>query len=133
MSEIAAEELLSEEDAAFLKSKEFSHSVTQVDGFVHVVIHNYQMPKAYSPQATDLLLRLPPNFPLAHPDMFWTFPHVRLQNGQYPDRADQFDVNFQERRWQRWSRHIDASQWRPGTDNLKTFLGTIKRELEKGV
>jgi len=126
-------ELLAEEDVAYLFSKGYNAEASQVDGFVHLVIRNFPFPAPYTPNASDLLLRLPPNFPSAKPDMFWTFPHVRLGTGAYPDRADQFDVQYQGRQWQRWSRHFPADHWRPGTDNLKTYLGTIRRELQKGI
>lgn len=125
------EELLAEEDVQHLKDKGYIFEVERAAGFICVVIRNFPLPAGYNPQTTDLLLRLPPNFPMACPDMFWTFPHVRLANGAYPKAADVFDVQFQGRQWQRWSRHPEASCWRPGTDNLRTFLGTIRRELQK--
>lgn len=126
-------ELLAEEDVAYLISKGYDAEASQVDGFVHLVIRKFPFPAPYTPNASDLLLRLPPNFPSAKPDMFWTSPHVRLGTGAYPQRADQFDVQHQARQWQRWSRHFPADQWRPGTDNLKTYLGTIRCELQKGI
>ena len=126
-------ELLAEEDGAYVISKGYETEASQVDGFVHLVIRNFAFPAAYTPNSSDLLLRLPPNFPSAKPDMFWTFPHVRLGTGGYPRAADQFDVQYQGRQWQRWSRHFSADHWRPGTDNLKTYLGTIRRELQKGI
>lgn len=126
-------EVLGEEDVAYLTSKGYDAEATQVDGLVHLVIRNFPFPAQYTPNASDLLLRLPPNFPSAKPDMFWTFPHVRLSTGAYPQTADCFDVQYLGRQWQRWSRHFAADQWRPGTDNLKTYLGTIRRELQKGI
>jgi hypothetical protein len=127
------EELLAEEDVKHLKDKGHVFDVQREEGFICVAIRNFPLPTGYNLQTTDLLLRLPLNFPLACPDMFWTFPHVRLANGAYPKAADVLDVQFQGRQWQRWSRHPDVSSWRPGTDNLKTFLGTIRRELQKGI
>lgn len=127
------EDLLAEEDILHLKGKDYAFEVERWAGFICVVIRNFPLPAAYNPQRTDLLLRLAPNFPMACPDMFWTFPHVRLANGAHPTAADVFNEQFQGRVWQRWSRHPDASRWRPGTDNLKTFLGTIRQELQKGI
>ncbi len=134
MSTPGAAELLSEEDLRYLTGKAYQFEVTQAEsGLVCVVIRSFPLPAAYTPTLTDLLLRLPPNFPLARPDMFWTHPHVRLTSGTWPKSADQFDVQFAGRQWQRWSRHFDATLWRPGTDDLDTFLGTIRRELQKGI
>jgi hypothetical protein len=126
-------ELLAEEDLQYLAAKGYEFEAARADGFVCVLIRGFTLSTAYSPSSTDLLLRLPLNFPMARPDMFWTFPYVKLPSGAYPQAADQFDVEFEGRRWQRWSRHSEASQWRPGTDNLKTYLGTIRRELLKGI
>ncbi|MGJ5814464.1 E2/UBC family protein [Paludibaculum fermentans] len=128
----AAQQLLSDEDRAHLELKGYEYDVSQTNGLVHVIIKNFNLPPIYTPNVTDLLLRLPPNFPLAKPDMFWTFPHVRLANGAFPNRADQFDVSYQDRQWQRWSRHFEGNSWRPGSDNLRSFLATIRGELEKG-
>jgi len=128
-----AADLLADEDLLYLREKEYNFEALEDGGFICVVIRSFSLPSAYTPNTTDLLLRLPPNFPLARPDMFWTFPHVKLVNGANPQAADQFDVQFQGRQWQRWSRHFEASHWRPGTDNLKSFLGTIRRELMKGI
>jgi len=34
------------------------------------------------------------------------------------------------RSWQRWSRHIQG-QWRPGIDNLATYLAYVRRCLDR--
>ena len=127
-----AQQLLSDEDLTYLETKGYSYDVSQTDGLVCVVIRNLRLPPLYTPSETDLLVRLPPNFPLAKPDMFWTFPHVGLANGAFPDKADQFDVSYQGRQWQRWSRHFEGNHWRTGSDNLRSFLATIRGDLEKG-
>jgi len=133
MALVAVEELLLEEDLEFLRQKAFSFDADRVNAFVHVIIRGYQLPAGlYTPAATDLLIRLPANYPLLHPDMFWMFPAVRLGNGNYPDRADQFET-FGDRQWQRWSRHMDAKNWRPSVDRLQAYLATIRRDLSKGL
>ena len=86
------EELLAEEDVQHLKDKGYIFEVERAAGFICVVIRNFPLPAGYNPQTTDFLLRLPPNFPMACPDMFWTFPHVRLANGAYPKAADVFSM-----------------------------------------
>ncbi len=127
-------DLLAEEDLRYLQEKGYQFTVTQTDSLIYLVIKQYLLQAAYTPNQVDLLLRLPPNFPMARPDMFWTFPHVRLAaTNTYPQAAETFDVNYQDHQWQRWSRHLPAALWRPGIDNLKTFLGTIRRELQKGI
>jgi hypothetical protein len=128
-----AQVLLAGEDQQHLQDKGYDFAVAQNAGFICVLIRNFMLASRYTPTTCDVLLRLPPNFPMAKPDMFWTNPHVRLTNGSYPPQADVFDVNFDGRQWQRWSRHLDSAQWRPGKDNLRTFLGIIRRELQEGL
>ena len=127
-----AEVLLAEEDQQHLKDKAYEFTASQEAGFVCVLIRNFALASRYTPNSCDLLVRLPPNFPMAKPDCFWTNPHVKLTNGSYPPRADVINVNYDGRQWQQWSRHLDAAQWRPGKDNLRTFLGIIRRELQEG-
>ncbi len=131
MATLAPEQLLSPDDLAFLREKQVCFEAEQVGALVHVVVHEYALPQGYRPSVVDLLLRLPVNFPLAAPDMFWTDPEVRLSSGGYPAASSHFE-EYGGRRWQRWSRHF-AQAWRVGTDNLRTFWGSIRRELQKGI
>jgi hypothetical protein len=131
-SSVTAEVLLSEEDLQHLRDKQYEYVVRQDAGFVCVVIRNLQLATRYVPNVTDLLVRLPPNFPMAKPDMFWTYPHVKLSKGSFPSRADVFNLAYEGRQWQQWSRHLDAANWRPGRDSLRTFLGIIRSELQEG-
>jgi hypothetical protein len=127
----ATGQLLSSADLAYLQEKNYTFDVATVGGVVFLIIRAYQLPPAYTPRSTDLLLKLPPNFPISKPDMFWTFPHVRLVNGSQPSSANVFDTQHQNRQWQRWSRHTTI--WRPGVDDLRTFLSLIHQELQKGI
>lgn len=52
---------------------------------------------------------------------------VKLSSGAFPNRADYYDPGADG--WQRWSRHSD---WRPGIDNLRTKLASVRRELVRG-
>jgi hypothetical protein len=130
--EAAWETLLAEEDLSHLREKAYQFEARQEAGFVNVIIRNFRLSAKYALSKTDLLLRLPPNFPMAKPDMFWTFPHVRLAGGSFPPQADVLDVILEGRQWQRWSRHLADTQWRPGRDNLRVFLGIIRQELQEG-
>src|SRR5581483_2825851 len=130
---VVGEELLSEEDAAFLKRKGWECEVRAAGvnerKELFIVFHAYAMPQKYKPRAVDLLVRQLPGYPERGMDMFWTRPEVTLAaNGQKPDRAD-ISENYLELSWQRWSRHLNG--WRPETDNLETFFAAIQRELYK--
>lgn len=86
----------------------------------------------YTPQSADLLIIVPNGYPNTKLDMFWTHPDVSLPNGGVPLRADVHEQHG-GRNWQRWSRHIADGKWRPGVDNLRTYMTTVKTELAKGL
>lgn len=121
---------LPELDDDFLTAKGFNFEVKEEGGFLHLVLHAYPMPGAYKPGVVDLLLRLPAGYPNAKPDMFWTRPNVTLASGAIPTTAN-VQETYLGLPWQRWSRH--GNGWRPGVDGLRSFLATIRRELEKGI
>jgi hypothetical protein len=76
-----------------------------------------------------LLLRLPAGFPDVHPDMFWLDPPVQTVTG-LPIAGTQVHEVHLGRSWQRWSRHV-IGNWRPGIDNLSTYLAYIRRCLDQ--
>jgi hypothetical protein len=84
----------------------------------------------FTPTSTDLLIRIPPQYPLAPLDMWYCAPSIRLvsTNG-YPTAADQFET-FLGVSWQRFSRHLAGGSWKPGVDGLRTFFTFIFAELQ---
>lgn len=81
-----------------------------------------------TPPVTDLMIRIPAQYNMAKLDMWYCDPPV-THNGRYPTAAEHFEV-YLDRRWQRFSRHLNEGQWRAGVDNLRTFLRHIYRELQ---
>jgi hypothetical protein len=131
MTAPGAIEELPESDREFLDEKGWRCSVENVGGFIHVIIHDFELPSAYTPVRCDLLVRLPAGYPNANPDMFWTKPDVQLIGGNWPMNANVWE-EFSGSRWQRWSRHFPDGRWRAGIDGLDTFLASIRRELAAG-
>jgi E2/UBC family protein E len=122
--------MLSEGDEAYLRGQGFEYEVIPEGQMFSLVIQGFRLPAGYEPPVVDLLLRLPGGFPDAAPDMFWTHPIVSYGGGGVPP-ATQDRLNSNGRIWQRWSRHL-AVAWRPGVDNLQTYLRLIRTDLEKG-
>jgi hypothetical protein len=117
---------LREQDQSFLESLGYSYSVEVSGGFVNVVLANFPTP-CLAPCHVDLLLRLPIGFPDATPDMFWVSPALTAKGGAAIPGTE-LTENHLGRSWQRWSRHI-GGQWRPGVDNLETYLAYVRRAL----
>jgi hypothetical protein len=122
--------MLTPEDESHLAALGNPHAVSVAEGMLNLVISAYKLPEGYEPQQVDLLLRLPAGFPDAAPDMFWTSPIVSYVGGGEP-AATSDRLQFDGRVWQRWSRHL-AQAWRPGIDNLQTYLRLIRTDLEAG-
>lgn len=112
-------------DQAVLDELDRPYEVGSDGAFVTIVVSAFQLPRGIQPEQSDLLLRLPPGFPDAAPDMFWLEPAVSGPDGVVIAGTESREV-YLDRTWQRWSRHI-AGQWRPGIDNLGTYLAYIRR------
>ena len=94
-----------------------------------VLLKQFSLPiSRFDAPSADCLILLPSSYPDIPPDMFFTFPWLRLAgSNRYPTRAN-VPFQFLERGWQRWSRH--NSQWRPGIDGIWTMLKRIELALE---
>lgn len=120
---------LREQDREFLDSIGLTYTATIDGGFANVIIENFSTATGLSPQKVDLLLRLPFGFPDAAPDMFWFSPKVTTTDGALIPGTEVTET-WVKRPWQRWSRHI-AQQWRPGIDNVETYLAYVRRCLRQ--
>lgn len=121
---------LPRKDASFLESKGFPYELKQFGQELYLVLKDWKFPPAYSPEQADVLIIISPAYPLGPLDMFWTNPSIRLKSGAWPQASEPHQVLSDGKQWQRWSRHIT---WRPGTDNLQTFIKAITAEINKGI
>ena len=120
--------MLPSDDRAYLAERfpEFDESVA--DGMLCVVLPGYSPPSGLAPNRADLLLRLSPNYPDVPPDMWWFHPAVtRLDGGAIPNT--QVTEQYLGKTWQRWSRHLESHQWRPGADSLPSYLAVLEKNL----
>lgn len=121
---------LPEIDRTYLKEKQLVFREVQDGGTKGVVIQNWQLPSGkFNYNAIDLLVLLPPGYPDAPPDMFYVFPHLILSDINRPAKAADVPFQFDNKNWQRWSRHFGAHEWRSGIDCLMTFLKKVETAL----
>lgn len=92
-------------------------------GWRFLVISDYALPAGFTPSRVQLLLKLPPSFPDAAPDMFWVRPTVRTPSGCVP-RSTCIE-RLLGRDWQRFSWHLKQGAWRPGISTLGDFLRCV--------
>ena len=93
-------------------------------------MHEYPLPAGYTPQSTRLLVKLPPAFPDAQPDMFWVSPSLRTSAGALPAGAS--DEQVLNTIWQRFSWHLKEGAWQPGVSTLRDFMRCIRARFERG-
>lgn len=107
----------------------YAYEVVADGGFLALVVKDVAMPTGIDPATSSILVRLPPGFPDAAPDMFWLDPPVKGPTGQVIPGTESTQA-FLDRTWQRWSRHIQH-QWRPGVDSLATYLAYVRHCLNQ--
>lgn len=116
-------------DHDYLQARAPGHAVSLEAGMISVVIPSFPLPSGFTTAAADLLLRLAPGYPDVAPDMWWFEPAVRRTDGQVI-AATESQETYLGRTWQRWSRHLQAGQWRSGIDSLESYLALVRKELD---
>ncbi|APR86268.1 Hypothetical protein A7982_11617 [Minicystis rosea] len=102
----------------------------QPDGWTFVVVHEYALPNGYQPRSVKLLVKLPPLFPEAQPDMFWLAPAVKTSADAVPAGAS--IEQALDSSWQRFSWHLKPGAWKPGVSTLRDFMRCIRARFERG-
>lgn len=108
------------------------HQTELEGGMTCVVLQAFRVPAGLNVSETDMLLRLPPGFPDAAPDMFWCDPAVRRADGAAIAQSDVTEP-YLGRQWQRFSRHLTPGEWRPGLDSIDSFIVLIRKTLSQGL
>ena len=96
----------------------------QPDEWTFLVIPNHALPDGFSPNQVQLLVKLPPGFPDAAPDMFWVHPEVKTPNGTVPRSTSAERLLGKD--WQRFSWHLAAGAWKPGLSTLRDYLRYVQ-------
>lgn len=121
---------LPEFDQNYLQDKDFIFRDILCNGHKGLIISEFVLPsRKYNLDKVDLLILLPQGYPDISPDMFYLFPAVVLMPGNLTVKAANVKLNFENKEWQRWSRHSPAQTWRPGIDGLHTYLKKVETAL----
>jgi hypothetical protein len=109
----------------------YTHSefLRQADGWTWLRIAQCPLNEGYAPPTATLLVKLPPSFPDAAPDMFWLFPPVKTASGAAPQGTSMLAMLGQE--WQQFSWHLQPGSWVPGVSTLRDYLRCVRSRLEK--
>lgn len=120
-----------ERDAAFLREREFDwEAVPDPGGSAYVIVKDFPVHAGgFTPASTDLMIRIPPQYPMTPLDMWYCNPPIRIAaNGQFAAASEVMESHL-GKNWQRFSRHLNGG-WRPGVDGLRSFFSLIQRELQ---
>ena len=117
-------------DTDFLRDRGLVHELTADANMTCVVFPGWTLPAGYDRAVSDLLIRLPAQYPDTAPDMWWFDPAIRLASGTQLQATEVVEQHL-GRHWQRWSRHLTPGQWKSGIDGLENYLALIRRELER--
>ena len=98
-----------------------------------LLIHDYPPPQGFTTERTLLALEIPPTYPNAQIDMFYTNPPLALATGRPIDRT-QVSARIAGVDFNGWSRHRGPqSQWDPASDNVMTHLALVESAMAKEV
>lgn len=101
----------------------------QADGWTWLTFADFRLNDAFKPECATLLIKLPPGFPDAAPDMFWLHPPVSTAAGGVPQGASMAEMLGKT--WQQFSWHLAAGAWVPGVSTLRDYLRCVRARLEK--
>ncbi|MEO6803180.1 MAG: E2/UBC family protein [Granulicella sp.] len=117
-------------DAAFLAERGSAFELLpDPNGGAFLIIKNFDVSTGgFTPATTDLMVRIPPQYPITQLDMWYCDPPIRIAaTGQFATASEVMEPHL-GRTWQRFSRHLNGS-WKPGVDSLRSFFVFIQREL----
>ncbi len=123
--------LLPRSDIEYLTEQGVPHQIEAESDMVCVVIPQWPLPDRLDRGSADLLVRLSPGYPDVPPEMWWFSPAVHLANGTDLPGTDVVERHL-NRHWQRWSRHLNDGQWKPGIDGLESYLTLIRQDIQQG-
>lgn len=122
---------LPESDQKYLTEKEYVFREVSNNGHKGLIISGFALPEGkYDHDIVDLLLLIPQGYPDVMPDMFYLYPQVLLMPNKQIPKAANVKFEFDNKPWQRWSRHSPAQNWRSGIDGLHTYLKKVERALQ---
>jgi hypothetical protein len=118
--------ILPEEDVETLEKMSLQWE-TLLSPSMWLMIYNYPIPDGYNVKNVDLALTITSSYPATEIDMAYFFPPL-VKNNNKPINAVS-DQPIDGKIFQRWSRHRQPGDWKPGIDNLATHLSLVDNWL----
>lgn len=93
-----------------------------------VILDKFKVPAGFNHPLAGLALLIDPMYPDIQIDMAYFKPDLARADGKGINALSTHHLDGQI--WQRWSRHREPNQWRPGFDNVETHLLYVSSFLE---
>lgn len=114
-----------------------SHYCPGKHGDYLIIVPGVLLPKGYRETICTILFIVPPGFPGARPDHFFTDIEIRLASGAIPKATviahPEGRGNFCHPSWPQWSRSMwwswHLQMWNPNRDGLYTYMKVITQRL----
>lgn len=120
--------MLTDSDRRVLDGLGLAWSVAAEGGWLSLIVCSWPLPAGLDRDAADLLIRIPPGYPDMPLDMWYFSPAVARGDGRDIEQT-QVREHFSDKEWQRWSRHLNAGGWKPGTDGIESYLARLRRDV----
>jgi hypothetical protein len=117
------------EDVEFLNNKGLQWEALVENGLNWIIIYDYPLPEGYNVLTVELVLQISPSYPTTEIDMAYFYPQLTRNNGGVIHALSQQSID--NKIFQRWSRHRNPGEWRPGFDDISTHLILVDNWLEK--
>ncbi|RFZ92945.1 hypothetical protein D0C36_16280 [Mucilaginibacter conchicola] len=118
---------LPEDDTDFLDSLGLLWEAIGRQSAMWLLIHDYPLPDGYNVAKVDVALLIAPSYPATEIDMAYFYPALSKRSGR-PINALSSQI-VDGRNFQRWSRHRQPGEWRPGVDSISTHLCLVDNWL----
>ena len=122
---------LPESDTDFLNEMGFRWEALSENQYNWLLIHDHSLPDGYQVKSCTVALMIPPSYPALEIDMAYFFPELIKTSGRAISATSQQPIDAII--FQRWSRHRQAGDWKPGVDNVATHLTLVDNWLENDI
>jgi hypothetical protein len=117
-------------DLEYLKHSGWKFEEKEGQNLRALIIFAYPLPPGkFEVESSDILIQIPVGYPDTHLDMFWCSPILRLRPDGRLANQTQTSADYFSRTWQRWSRHYEPGQWKPGISDLSWHMNMVETAL----
>lgn len=102
-----------------------------------IIFQDFKIPKGWNRDSTEILILIPPGYPVTPPDNFYVPIGFRLKSGTMPQSYSEGQHHL-SRDWGVFSVHVQKETWSPSSDilqgaNLLTYMMVVVEKRLKEI